>query len=300
MQVSVKQDREKWLGGSDVPIIMGISPFTTRFDLLLFKAGLKENEFKGNEYTEYGNVMESKIRDYINELYKTNFVEGKHEFEEDGVRCHTDGENNDTILEIKTTSQLHDNVDEYKVYLVQLLFYMHYTNRSKGVLAVYKRPEDFDTEFDIQRLFIYEINKDDYSELIIEILEAVERFKSDLIKVKENPLITEEELQPKELIDLSNQLIEIEKQLASFKEIEKKQKKLKDELYDAMVKYGVKKWETPNHITITRTKASEDKEIIKFNEEKFKEKQPLLYSMFLEKQIQKGKKGYIKITNNNE
>ena len=32
MQVSVKQDRQKWIGGSDIPIIMGISPFTSRFD----------------------------------------------------------------------------------------------------------------------------------------------------------------------------------------------------------------------------------------------------------------------------
>ena len=56
-------DRFKWIGGSDIPAIMGISPFTTRFDLLLFKAELKENDFKGNEYTRYGQVMEPKIRD---------------------------------------------------------------------------------------------------------------------------------------------------------------------------------------------------------------------------------------------
>ena len=96
MQVSVKQDRQKWIGGSDIPIIMGISPFTSRFDLLLYKAGLQENEFEGNEYTKYGNIMEPKIRNYINELYNTNFVEGKHEDDKLGFRCHTDGENEDT------------------------------------------------------------------------------------------------------------------------------------------------------------------------------------------------------------
>ena len=37
MQTSVKQDRQKYIGGSDIPAIMGISPFTTRYDLLLYK-----------------------------------------------------------------------------------------------------------------------------------------------------------------------------------------------------------------------------------------------------------------------
>ena len=45
---NVRVDREKYIGGSDIPIIMGISQFKTRFDLLLEKAGLKENTFDGN------------------------------------------------------------------------------------------------------------------------------------------------------------------------------------------------------------------------------------------------------------
>ena len=67
----VSIDREKWIGGSDIPAIMGISPFTTRFDLLLFKAQLVESDFGGNEYTKYGQTMEPKIRDYINKQFKT-------------------------------------------------------------------------------------------------------------------------------------------------------------------------------------------------------------------------------------
>ena len=73
----VKVDREKYIGGSDIPIIMGISHFKTRFDLLLEKAKLKENDFDGNDYTEYGNTMEPKIRQYINVLFKRDFKEDK-------------------------------------------------------------------------------------------------------------------------------------------------------------------------------------------------------------------------------
>ena len=48
----VTKDRHKYIGGSDIPIIMGISDFKTRFDLLLEKAQLKEDDFEGNVYTE--------------------------------------------------------------------------------------------------------------------------------------------------------------------------------------------------------------------------------------------------------
>lgn len=177
---AVTVDREKYIGGSDIPIIMGISQFKTRFDLLLEKAGLKENNFEGNEYTEYGNVMEPKIREYINKQLGKNFVEGKHI--NGDIRCHTDGEDYTTILEIKATSQIHINVDDYKVYLVQLLFYMFHTDRKSGMLAVYHRPEDFSEEFDEKRLQIFTIRIENYKELLEQINKAVEQFRTDLKK----------------------------------------------------------------------------------------------------------------------
>lgn len=78
MQDSVSIDREKFIGGSDIPIIMELSPFKSRFDLLLEKAGYKHNDFKGNVFTEYGNTMESKIRDHVNNITGEAFLEGKH------------------------------------------------------------------------------------------------------------------------------------------------------------------------------------------------------------------------------
>ena len=116
---NVTDNRHLYIGGSDIPIIMGISSFKKRFDLLLEKAQLKENEFQGNAYTEYGNVLEPKIRDYINESEKNKFLEDKV-IKED-LRYHSDGFNGKVVLEIKTTSQIHNSVDEYKVYLVQNL-----------------------------------------------------------------------------------------------------------------------------------------------------------------------------------
>ena len=296
MQASVKENRENWIGGSDIPIIMGISPFTTRYDLLLFKAGIKQNDFEGNEYTEYGNLMESKIRNYINEEYDREFIETKYEYRALGYRCHLDGEDKKGVLEIKTTSQIHERLEDYKVYLVQLLFYMMNVGKDNGILAVYERPEDFNKELDPNRLKLYKININDYSELIEEINSAVNQFKEDLERIKENPLLSEEDLLPMPIQELSKQLEMIESQLALYKDLEKQEKELKQMLYEAMEKYNIKKWETPNHNLITKVDSTPDKTIMAFNEDKLKKEQPLIYANYCEEKVQKGKAGYLKIT----
>ena len=190
----VTVDRFKWIGGSDIPAIMGISPFTTRFNLLLFKAQLEENNFKGNEYTRYGQIMEHKIRDYINKTYQLKYRPSKHEYIEKRYRCHTDGEDKNSILEIKTTSKDCKTIRGYKIYLVQLLFYMYNIGKENGKLVVYIRPQDFNEDLDAERIKIFDIKLSDYKDLVQEIEDDVIKFKKDIKKVLNNPLITEEEL----------------------------------------------------------------------------------------------------------
>lgn len=222
MQDSVNKDRDKYIGGSDIPIIMNLSPYKSRYDLLLEKAGYKEDTFKGNIYTEYGNKMESKIRDFINtEVLKPKsnpFIEGKHVREAQGdeiigVRIHTDGERTttlgDEVLEIKTTSKLSYQLEDYKIYLVQLLFYMVNTGAPYGRLAVYERPEGLSEELNEDNLQVWAIEAKDYLELIEEIGNAVDLFIEDLKKVKANPFISEEELTPQEIPDLVNLIISL-------------------------------------------------------------------------------------------
>lgn len=291
---AVTIDRDKYIGGSDIPIIMGISPFKTRFDLLLEKAGLKENDFTGNVYTEYGNIMEPKIRDYININRTDKFKEGK--YIENDIRCHTDGINSDTVLEIKTTSQIHEKVEDYKVYLVQLLFYMEYNKREFGKLAVYERPSNFDEKFDAGRLTQYDIRLQDFKDLLEQINKAVEQFRIDLARVKENPFITEEELLPIDLTELSNKVVTLENQLTEMKQVEAKLKELKTQLKVAMEKNNIKTWETPNGVKITLVADGEDKVVRKFNEQLFKENNLDLWDEYSEDIVQKGRTGYVKIT----
>ncbi len=186
MQMSIFQDREKYIGGSDVPVILEMSPYVTRELLLKQKAGLEKEDCSENKYTLYGEVMEDKIRDYINSLEPNyGFVEGKHIEEGDpiGYRCHTDGENEDTILEIKTTSNIEKSLDFYKV---QICFYMMRTKKPNGLLACYLRPSDLDETFDKERLTVMNFTLEGFAEegLTERISKGIELFIADLIKLK--------------------------------------------------------------------------------------------------------------------
>lgn len=290
----VKKDRYKFLGGSDIPIIMGISHFKSRYDLLLEKAQLKDDDFEGNDFTNYGNIMEPKIRQYINTLYQRNFVEDK--LEKGDIRVHFDGIDDEMILEIKTTSIIHENILDYKVYLVQLLFYMMNANKDKGILAVYERPDDFDEKFDDDRLQVLFISIDDYKELCVEIMESVEQFRIDLAKIKENPFLTEEDLMPTDVVSLANEVVKLEKSLQQYKELTKRYDEFRAKLKELMQEKGITHWETNGGTKITLVEDKPDKVVKKFNESKFKEENELIYNKYLEDKVQKGRAGYVLVS----
>lgn len=293
---TVRDERWRYIGGSDIAAIMGISPFKTRFQLLQEKARIVEPDFKGNEYTEYGNKLEPLIRDYVNETLNRNFapdvlIDGDFRFNFDGL----DKEHNE-ILEVKTTSQIHEKLDDYKTYLVQLLPYMRSVGAEKGYLAVYERPEDFDETFNPLRLTLYEVLIGDYSDLLEEIDTQVEMFKRDLKKLRENPFITEEELQPTEVVETANKVLVLEQQLESMKQLEKELKSAKAELKRLMQENGVKKWITPNGTKITLVPDGEDTVISAFNEKKFAGEKPDIYAKYLEDKLKAGRAGYVRVT----
>lgn len=298
MNFDVTIDRDKYIGGSDIPAIMGISPFTSRWDLLLEKAGLKERDFQGNEYTEYGHIIEPKIRAHINRRYKTTFE--PNQVIDGDLRFHTDGFNGECVLEIKSTSQVHKKVSDYKVYLVQLVKYMEANKVKKGLLAVYNRPEDFNPVFDPKRLTVYPIHAKQFGTLLEEVNEAIFAFRNDLVRLKENPLLTEEDLQPKELVEVANKVVALECRMAEYKAFEAEYKQMKQRLFEAMEKHNIKSWETFNGTKITRVDGTEEstKTVTEFDTEAFAESHPRLFKRF-SKAVQKetkGKAGYVKIT----
>lgn len=300
MEYDVTIDREHYIGGSDIPVIMGISPFKTRYELLLEKAGLAENDFVGNRYTVYGQQLEPQIREYINGQMPTGAKFEPNKIVDGDIRCHTDGFNGYCVLEIKTTSHIYETLDEYKIYLVQLLLYMEKNKVKSGLLAVYKRDNDFDTDFKPENLSIFEVEMTDYQNLMEEVNAEIERFRADLARLKENPLLCEEDFQPNELVALSQKAVALENRMVEYKAIEKQYKEMKQALFEAMTKHDVKSWEMPNGTRITRvdgTKASTET-ITEFDVETFKQENAELFEKYQKTVTKKtaGRAGYVKIT----
>lgn len=304
-EFDVSEDRDKFIGGSDLPVICGISKFKTRWQLLLEKAGLAEDTFSGNRYTQYGHVMEPKIRDYVNQHYKAKFPDHKDfvpcRIINGDLRCHMDGFDEECVLEIKTTSDISSAVDSYKTYLVQLVKYMEQSEVEYGVLAVYDRPADFSTEFDSDRLQIFEIQMDDYKNLLDYINKEIDRFLKDLERLKEDPLLCESDLIPAstDMVTLANKIAEFENQLAAMKETEQKLKDAKKQLYDQMLKHNVKSCSLPNGMKVTRVDEvpSATKRVLEFDRERFKDENPNLYAKYVKETEKKtnGRSGYVRI-----
>ena len=298
-EFDVSQDRDQYIGGSDIPAILGISKFTTRWQLLLQKAGLEERNFSGNRYTDYGHIIEPQIRAHINLIYNTNFMPNRVINED--LRLHTDGFNGECVLEIKSTSDIHPSVDGYKSYLVQLVKYMEQNEVSKGILAVYERPEDFSPVFDAARLQVFEITLDEHHNLLAHVNKEIEKFRSDLARLKENPLLSEQDFLPGgNLIALADKVAKFENQLAAMKEIEAQCKDAKKALYDEMAKRGVTSWTTPNgtKITMVAEVPASVKTVGEFDMERFKKECPATFDTYcrlVEKKVS-GKAGYVRIT----
>lgn len=302
MQSTVTKDRERYLGGSDIPAVMGISPFISRYELLQYKVGIRNNDFGGNEYTEYGNIMESKIRDYINWYYRYNFVESKKILKDSDVlptRYHADGDDSKerVLLEVKTTSQVKKNVNDYKVYLVQLLKGMLTYKYNNGMLAVYDRPDDLSEEFDPSRLQVFSIGIEDYEDLINDITKADADFREDYKYLMEHPWADEADLPSRcELIPIAQQLMGLETSIAQAQAIVKQYDDLKKELCAQMVEHGVKSWVMPNGTKVTLIPKGEDTICKAFDEKAFKKDHEDLYGEYTIDKIKKGKSAYVRVT----
>jgi len=299
-EFDVSIDRDKYIGGSDLPVICGISKFKSRYQLLLEKAGLAEDTFGGNRYTEYGHYIEPFIRDHINLTYNTNFVPNR--VINGDLRCHTDGFNGECVLEIKSTSEIFSTVDGYKVYLVQLVKYMEQNEVDKGILAVYERPENLSRVFDAKRLQVFEILLEDYRTLLDYVNREIDKFRDDLARLKENPLLSEQDFLPVSpgMVTLTNKILAFEKQLSDMKDIENQLKEAKKQLYSEMLKHGVKSWELPNGTKLSRVDAvpGKTKMVTEFDSERFKADNPSLFSKYLRK-VEKqtnGIAGYVRLT----
>lgn len=205
------------------------------------------------------------------------------------------------MLECKSTSDIYSTADGYKVYLVQLLKGMEENEVTKGILAVYHRPEDMNPVFDPNRLQVFEILLDDYRHLLVHVNREIEKFRVDLERLKENPLLSEQDFLPAgNLVAYADKIAKLETQLSAMKEIELQLKEAKKSLYHEMLKRNVKSWAMPNgtKITMVAEIPAKTKTVGEFDMDTFKRECPATfehYCRLVEKKVP-GKAGYVRIT----
>ena len=300
----VTKDRYKYIGGSDLAIIMGLSPFKTRWQLLLEKAQIVEPEEVDNEYTQDGHRNEELIRNYYNnEVFKDDPLEETQTFSEDNVyRYNADGQNSELVWECKrvgetTFNSINDPRDkECKKYIVQLLKGMEINKKEKGLLTISLRDGEF---YDNPELKEFYININDYQDYLKEINECVTIFLEDLNKLRNNPSLQESDFIPAEIVNYANEIQAVEDKLKLFRDLEKYQEDLRAKLYEGMLEAGIKTWTTPNNIKITLVEAIPETIVKeeKFDEETFKQENEELYNKYLKEFEKKksGKKGFVRI-----
>lgn len=250
---NVTKNRHKYIGGSDIPTILGINKYKTIYELSQEKIGAIKSEFKGNEYTEYGNIMEPQIRDYINMINGTSFTEDTRIH--DDLRSNTDGydEKEHLILEVKT----HGKTPAIESYKAQMQLYMYQFECNEGWLALYERPKDFDMEFDSSKLKIKQVPRD--NDFIRNMLEAIEDFWKGCAYLKANPGASEHDFNNRTIkgdVEVSEKSTELQVKTIKFEPavVEFNYKEL-----DAILDENLKKYEG---LTFTEDDAAECKKTI--------------------------------------
>lgn len=312
---NVTVDRHKYVGGSDLPTILGLNAKYGKsiYDFAREKAGILPNTFNGNQFTKYGQKMEPVIRDYINSKYGAIYLEDTIIDTVRGYRGNTDGIDRETeypILEIKTFGEELD----VAYYEPQCQFYMETFGEDKCLLVGYKRPKDFYTgiDYDLENddsYFNLEFDENNIVEYVIErdankwakIEDVVNRFKTAVSELKTNNDMTEEEFNAifygADVVSMSNKVAILESRLASYKDIEAEYKKVTAELYKIFDEKGIKSFET-DRVKITKVEPT-SYDTVSIDTKRLKEENEDIYNKYKTTKTT-NRKGYILITNKEE
>jgi predicted phage-related endonuclease len=313
MNNNVELNRDKYIGGSDYPIITGISKYKKVNELAGEKAGIIENTFSGNVYTRYGQFAEPIIRNYLNETYNVNFQEDTFfEKVEDSLelRGNVDGYDKklNTILEIKTTSDFEKNQN---VYEAQVRFYQKLVKNSKAFIIALERTDEMLELFknneleELEQIILDKLNNNefDYLELKKVLTKEKKEIENNCIEftnlVNEIALLGTIEINqlPQEYTEYA---LDISREFLEFKKIEEQLKQKREQLFELMSEYNVKSISN-DYATITRVDPKQDKEYTNYilnSEIPPHQLMDLINKkiVIVENKKRKGAKGFVKIT----
>ena len=104
---------------------------------------------------------------------------------------------------------------------------------------------------------------------------------------------------PNEIVEVTGKIIELENQLAAYKQMEAELKEFKSKLKVAMEEYGIKTWRLYDNTKITLVPDGEDKEVEEIDIESLKKDYPEICkagSKYVKRKLKKGRSGYVRIT----
>jgi len=139
--------RAQGIGGSDLPIILGLSSYKTPYELYLEKTGLAEPVFEMTEQQRWGHLLEPVVRDEFSRRNEVKVSQPDSMIHPlyDFIRANVDGYINDwnSVLEIKCSSGFmskewgEDGSDFIPLaYLVQVAHYCSVMNTPTAHIAV--------------------------------------------------------------------------------------------------------------------------------------------------------------------
>ena len=313
MNTNVELNRDKYIGGSDYPIITGISKYKKVNELAGEKAGVILNDFNGNVYTDFGNFAEPVIRNYFNETYNTEFTEQTFFEKLDGsleLRGNVDGYDKklNLILEIKTTSNFEKNQN---VYEAQVRFYQKLVKNSKAFIIAVNRDNEMLELFknneleELEQIILEKLNNNDFDYLELSKVLSKEKKEIENNCIEFTNLVNEIALlgtiEINQLPEAYNAYaLDISRKFLEFKKIENELKQKREQLYELMNEYNVKSISN-DYATITRVDPSADKTTKNYVINKYLSIERLeelikMGVIEIETKTTKGRKGFVKIT----
>ena len=312
---NVTVDRHKYVGGSDLPTILGLNAKYGKsvYEFAKEKAGILPNTFNGNQFTKYGQLMEPTIRDYINSVYGCHYVEDTVIDLPRSYRGNCDGIDREAIVPLLEVKTFGEELDvEY--YTPQCQFYMETFNVPAVRLVGYKRPKDFYTGIDYElenddTYFNIEFDENNIVEHVIErdpklwakIEERIKTFQNCVQELRKSEEMTEDEFNKlfygDDLVATSNKVAVLENKLSTMKQIEDEYKKAKEELYKIFEDKGIISFDTGT-MKITKV-APTSYETVSIDTKKLKEENEEIYEKYKVVKTT-NRKGYILITNKEE
>ena len=165
------QERRNYLGASDIPILLGISPWQTPYDLYRFKV-YGERSQEVTDAMQLGNFLEQGLVDFYSHKHGISVETGMNTIfhpTKSYLACNLDGRiDKATILEAKTGAQYWEGNEVPIYYEAQCQWMMHLCGATKCIVMGYigGRYNEYEITYNLELCIIIEQRADEFWQLV--------------------------------------------------------------------------------------------------------------------------------------